>query len=111
MLHLNGLQQSRKKVWVARVYVCVCVMPYIVEYSGPSLHSDALEDSENSKQDVVKLSDAVIGANRIVAGVFGRTLSHATRELQLRGVQCLVFWKQRCKGKEKKRQKYVICLT
>lgn len=80
---------EKKYEW--HVCMCVCVMPYIVEYSGPSLHSDALEDSENSKQDVVKLSDAVIGANPIVAGVFGRTISHATRELQLRGVQCLVF--------------------
>ncbi len=74
------------------VCVCVCELSHIVEYSGPSLHSDALEDSENSKQDVVKLSDAVIGADpSIAAGITGRTPTHATRELQLRGVHCLVF--------------------
>ena len=66
--------------------------PYIVEYSGPSLHGDALEDSENSKQDVVKLGDAVIRANpSMVAGVFGRTLTNAAWELKLGRVHRLVF--------------------
>ena len=36
---------------------------HIVEHSCPSLHGDALEDSEHSEQDVVKLGDAVIGAD------------------------------------------------
>lgn len=67
-------------------------LTYKVEHVCPSLHGDALEDSENSKQDVVKLSDAVIRANpSIAAVVVGRTLTHATRELQLRGVHGLVF--------------------
>ncbi len=70
----------------------MCELSYIVENSGPSLHGDALEDSENSKQDVVKLSDAVIRADpRVAAVVIGRTLTHTTRELCLRGVHCLIF--------------------
>lgn len=71
--------------------VCVCKLSYIIEYSGPSFHGDALEDSEDGKQDVVKLSDAVVRANpRVAAVVVGRTLTHATRELQLGGVYRLV---------------------
>lgn len=62
-----------------------------VEHVGPSLHGDALEDSENSEQDVVKLSDAVIRADPPIAAVVaGGTLTHSTRELHLRGVNCLI---------------------
>lgn len=90
------------------VSVCVCEwVSYIVQYSGPSLHGDTLEDSENSKQDVVKLSNAIIRANpSITAVVAGRTLTHATRELQLRGVHCLVSWTERCTDRDRK-QKYI----
>lgn len=62
----------------------MCELSYIVEYSGPSLHGDTLEDSENSKQDVVKLSYAIIRANPgIGAIVLGRTPTCATWELKL----------------------------
>ena len=83
--------------------VCVCVWApsYIVEYSGPSLHGDALEDSENGEQDVVKLSDAVIRADPPIAAVVASgTLTHATRELHLRGVNCLICWTERCTDQE-----------
>lgn len=63
----------------------MCQLSYIVEYSGPSLHGYTLEDSENSKQDVVKLSNSIIRANPgIGAIVVGRTLTCATWELKLR---------------------------
>lgn len=73
--------------------MCVSLsgVTYIIEHSGPSFHGDALEDSEDGKQDVVKLSDAVVRTNpRVAAVVVGRTLTHATRELQLGGVYRLV---------------------
>lgn len=35
-------------------------LTYKVEHVCPSLHGDALEDGEHSKQDVVELSDAVV---------------------------------------------------
>lgn len=64
----------------------------IVKDSGPSLHCDALEDGENSKQDVVKLSDAVVRTDPSVAAlVGGGTLANATGELQLRRVHRLIF--------------------
>lgn len=69
------------------------VRAYIIEDSGPALHCDALEDCEDSKQDVVKLSDAVIWTNPGVATrVAGGTLANTTGELQLRRVHCLIFW-------------------
>lgn len=34
---------------------------YIVEEISPAFHGDALENSEHSEQDVVELSDAVVG--------------------------------------------------
>lgn len=68
------------------------VVSYVIEHGGPSFHGDALEDSKHSKQDVVELSDAVIRADPgIAAVVAGRTLTHAARELQLRGVHRLVL--------------------
>lgn len=81
--------------------------PYIVEHSGPSLHGDALEDSENSKQDVVKLRDAIIGAYpHVAAGVFGRTLAHTTWELIFRRIHRLVF----CTGaRQKKKTSITAC--
>lgn len=35
-------------------------LTYKVEHVCPSLHGDALEDREDSKQDVVKLGDAIV---------------------------------------------------
>lgn len=35
-------------------------LTHIVEEICPSLHSDALEDGENGKQDVVKLRDSIV---------------------------------------------------
>lgn len=86
----------------------MCALSYVIEHGCPSFHGDALEDGEHSKQDVVELSDAVIRANPgIFAAVAGRTLTHATRELQLRGVHRLVVWQERCVdgdlGKKKNR--------
>lgn len=75
------------------VYVCVCVFAYIIENSGPSLHGDALEDGENSKQDVVKLSDSIVWTDPgVTAHVAGGTLANTTGELQLRWVHCLISW-------------------
>ena len=55
---------------------------HIVEHGGPALHGDALEDGEDSKQDVVKLGDAIVGADPgFTAGVLVRALPHPTREL------------------------------
>lgn len=72
--------------------MCVWVCAYIVKDGGPSLHCDALEDGENSKQDVVKLSDAVVRTDPSVAAqVAGGTLANATGELQLRRVHRLIF--------------------
>lgn len=57
-------------------------MTHVVEHGGPALHGDALEDSEHSKQDVVKLGDAVVGADPgVMAGVLVRALPYPTREL------------------------------
>ena len=68
------------------------VCAHIIENSGPSLHGDALEDGENSKQDVVKLSDAVVRTDPgVTARVAGGTLAHATGELQFRRDHCLIF--------------------
>lgn len=65
--------------------------PYIVENSGPSLHGDALEDGKDCKQDVVKLGDAIIRSDPgFCAGIFGWTLTNATRELVLRRVDRLI---------------------
>lgn len=70
----------------------VSELSYIVEYSGPSLHGDTLEDSENSKQNVVKLGNSIIRADPgIGAVVAGWTLTCPTRELELGGVHRLVF--------------------
>lgn len=67
------------------------VLSYVIEHGCPAFHGDALEDSEHSKQDVVELSDAVIRADPGVAAVVaGRTLTHTARELQFRGVHCLI---------------------
>lgn len=56
----------------------------IVENSRPSFHGDALEDGEHSKQDVVKLSDAIIGPDPgVSAFVLLRTLPHSTGKRQL----------------------------
>lgn len=79
---------------IQKVLECASVgsPPYIVEYGGPSLHGDALEDGEDSKQDVVELSDAVVWADPgIAAVIISRTLTHSAGELQHRGVHRLVF--------------------
>lgn len=69
---------------IFQVHECVIVLSYVIEHGCPSFHGDALEDSEHGKQDVVELSDAVVRADPgIAAVVAGRTLTHATRELQL----------------------------
>lgn len=39
---------------------------YIVEDVHPSLHGDALENSENSKEDVVKVGDAEVGSDPVL---------------------------------------------
>lgn len=60
-------------------------MTHIVKYGGPAFHGDALEYSEQGKQDVVKLGDPVVGADpgEIATGVTGRALPEATGELHL----------------------------
>ncbi len=40
---------------------------YPVENVGPALHGDALEDGENSKQDVVKLGDAIVWSQPVLS--------------------------------------------
>lgn len=39
---------------------------YIVEDVHPSLHGDALENSENSEEDVVKVGDAEVGSDPVL---------------------------------------------
>lgn len=57
---------------------------YVVEDSRPSLHGDALENGEHGKQDVVKLCDAVVGADPgVVALVTDRAPPHAAGKRQL----------------------------
>lgn len=57
---------------------------HIIENSRPSLHGDTLEDREHSKQDVVKLRDAVVGPDPgVVAIVTLWTLPHSAGKRQL----------------------------
>lgn len=57
---------------------------HVIENGRPPLHGDALENGEHSKQDVVELRDAVIGADPgVVALIAERTLSDAAGERQL----------------------------
>lgn len=69
---------------------------YIIENGCPSLHGNALEDGENSKQDVVELSDAIIGPDPgVIAVVSLRTLPHSACERQLGRVNSLIFYAKR----------------
>lgn len=53
---------------------------HIVEDVGPSLHGDALEDGEHSKEDIVKVGDAVVGPLPVLpAG--GPTLTLPSRRI------------------------------
>lgn len=57
---------------------------HVIEDGRPALHGDALENGEHSKQDVVELRDAVVGADPgVVALVAERTLSDSAGERQL----------------------------
>lgn len=57
---------------------------HVIENGRPPLHGDALENGEHSKQDVVELRDAVVGADPgVVALVAERTLSDSAGERQL----------------------------
>lgn len=66
---------------------------YVVENSSPALHGNTLEHREHRKEDVVKLSDAVVRPDpRAVTVVFLRTPTHAAGKLHFRGVHRLVIW-------------------
>lgn len=41
-------------------------MTHIVQDIHPSLHGDALENSENSKEDIVKVGDPKAGSNPVL---------------------------------------------
>lgn len=69
---------------------------HIIENGGPSLHGNTLEDGEYSKQDVVKLRDAVIGSDPgVVAVVPLWTLPHSTGKRQLWRVNSLIFYTEK----------------
>ena len=69
---------------------------HVVEDSRPSLHGDALEDGEHGKQDVVKLRDAVVGADPgISAFILVWTFPHSARKRQLWGVHSLVVCRRK----------------
>lgn len=76
---------------------------YIIENSCPSLHGNALEDGENSKQDVVELGDTVVGADPgVVAVILLWTLPHAACKRQLWWVNSLIVYAKRT-------QKHTAC--
>lgn len=60
---------------MAKTLVTECVLvlqmlfslTYIVEQVSPALHGDTLENGENSKQDVVKLGDAVVWSQPVLS--------------------------------------------
>lgn len=57
---------------------------HVVEDGRPSLHGDALENSEHGKQDVVELRDAVVGADPgVVALIAHGAPPHPAGERQL----------------------------
>lgn len=67
---------------------------HIIENGRPPLHGDALEDSENGKQDVVELRDAIIGTDPgVVAFIALWTLPHSAGKRQLWRVNSLVVYK------------------
>lgn len=67
---------------------------HIIENGRPSLHGNTLEDREHSKQDVVKLRDAVVGPDPgVVAIVTLGTLPHSAGKRQLWRVNSLIVCK------------------
>lgn len=61
---------------------------YIVEDCGPALHSDALEDSQQSKQDVIELRDPVVRTDPgLIAFIVLGTAFVSAGEVQLRLVK------------------------
>ena len=87
----NTLQTTLRPTYV------FCMWTYVVEDVHPSLHSDALENSENSKEDVVKFGDAIVGSNPAV--LTGGAVSTGPRwSVQATGeLTCLLTYSRRHK--------------
>lgn len=51
---------------------------HIIQHCSPSLHGNTLEDSQYSKEDVVKLSDPIVGTDPVSALVTCGTSLHPT---------------------------------
>ncbi|KAL0590505.1 Tigger transposable element-derived protein 1 [Plecturocebus cupreus] len=51
---------------------------HIVQHGGPPFHGDALEDSQHSKEDVIKLGDSIIGADPVLAFITSGAALHTT---------------------------------
>lgn len=73
---------------------------HVVEDVGPPLHGDALEDGENSKEDIVKVGDAVVGPLPVLpAG--GPTLTLPGRRfLSARKISHLITCREEQQGKK-----------
>lgn len=67
-----------------------CKCTHIVQDVHPSLHGDALENGENSKEDIVKVGDAKVGSNPVLP-TGGTVRTGPCRSLQATGELCCLL--------------------